>query len=245
MNLMKLSLIDINKALTSSTYEPEKVIRMPPQIGSAVNIISLDDNIFIGSGNKSDGEFFIYNASTKKLEWKNFFIDYDENFMELLIKSDKLDEYKRGIIKIKPDGSRFVKAFTFIPIIDIYNQDGKIEFSLILKNHEKPNINLKVKQFEGSTKVYYENVFLTDNYIYALNRNCNLEDYSKNICKDAEIHVYSWDGNAVCKYKLNEGIGPVAPFVVDEANKRVYTVNPKDDNDYYSVFEIGNELNIN
>lgn len=238
MDLCKLVLLDIEKAIYNPDYEFEKEIDIPVGPGEAVNIIALNDTTFIGTGAEANGEFFIYNRSQEKIEWKDY---YSNSFIDNDVNPDVLSECKRGIIKIKPDKSKFVKALVYLPVIDVYDESGKLDFSIQLSDFVKPNI--QGNEFDSSTMVYYENIFLSDQYIYALNRNCTIEEY--NNCNDAEVHVFKWDGTPVCKYQLNEGIGPASPFVVDELNNHIYTVNPKNEEDFFSLFEINTNLSFN
>ena len=239
MDLCNLILLDINKAIHEPGYEFEHRFEIPIGPGEAVNIIAINDSMFVGGGGDSKGEFFIYNNSQMKLAWKEFYVDpfihQETNNLDIIA------ECKRGIIKIKPDRTMFAKALVYAPIINIYNSCGTLELSIMLSDFKRPDI--KDNEIQGSTMVYYENIFLSDNYIYALNRNCSINDYSS--ANDVEIHVYSWDGKPICKYRLNEGIGPAAPFVVDEFNRKIYTVHPKSEIDFFSFFELGDELLFN
>ncbi len=239
-NAMRYSLIDIQKATSGKDYtEFDKQIILPPHIGTAVNIILLDENTIVASGRVSEGEFMIYNTSTKRTEWKPFLIDFDKQFMDDIKKAKMFNSYKQGIIKAKPDGTRFVKAFGYIPVIDVYNNKAELIFSIIQDSYRKPDINAKNKQFEPETRVYYTNVFLSDKCIYALNQNCTLQELSEGSCTDVEIHMFSWTGDPLYKIILNESIGSLAPFAVDELNNSIYVVNPKSQDDYLSVFDIG------
>jgi hypothetical protein len=239
-NAMRYSLIDVKKATSGHEYTKfDKQIILPPHIGNAVNIVSINENTIVASGRVSEGEFMIYNTSTKKTMWKPFLIDFNKQFMDNIKKAKMFNSYKQGIIKAKPDGTRFVKVFGYVPVIDVYNDKAELIFSIIQDGYKKPDINTKDRHFEPETSVYYTNVFLSDKYIYALNQNCNLQELSEGGCKDVEIHMFSWKGEPLYKIKLNEGIGALAPFAVDEINKNIYTVNPKSQDDYFSVFDIG------
>lgn len=238
-NAMRYSLIDIYNAITENGNNClDKEIVLPPHIGSAVNLISLDEVKIIASGRVSQGEFMIYNLTTKKTEWQPFLVDFNKQFMESIKKLNMLNSYKQGIIKSKPDGTHFVKVFGYVPVIDVYNDEAELCFSIIKDGYKKPTINKNKRQFEPDTRVYYTNVFLSDTYIYALNQNCNLQELSDGNSKDVEIDIFSWKGEPLYKIKLNEGIGALAPFAVDEINKSIYTVNPKSPDDYFSVFDI-------
>ncbi len=241
LNARILSLLDIDKTINASELITLREVILPYEILDAVNIIAAADDVYIGTGVDVAGDFFIYNALTGEFKWKEFYMDYDKKFSEELIKNQGLlHEYKRGIIKIKPDNSRFVKAYIYAPVIDIFNIEGSLDFTIMLKDYKTPS--LSGEMFDMSTMVYYENVFLSNDYIYALSRNCNFEEYSMNECNNAEIHVYNWKGEPVCNYRLNEGIAPIAPFVVDEKNKKIYTVNPKSDEDFFSLFDLDNTV---
>jgi len=242
VNLMKLVLVDISKALGTSYDKPDRSIILPPEVDTACNIIFLDNNIFIGVGIDAKGEFFIYNSLNKTFEWKKFLVDYDSDYMNLLKKYKLLSEYKLGTLKVKPDGSYLVKASVFKPIIDVYNNKLELQFSIEIAGYEKPTINSNKKQFNGSRRLYYANVYVTDNYIYALNQNCNLDELNSNNCSKAEIDVFDWNGKAVCKFQLNEPISSLGPFVIDEKNKQIILFTPKIDGNSYTRFPIENEL---
>lgn len=243
VNLMKLALIDIGKALGTTSFEkPDRTIILPPEVDTACNIISLDNNTFIGVGIDAKGEFFVYDSMNKTFEWKKFLVDYNSDYMNLLSKNGLLSEYKLGTLKVKPDGSHFVKASIFKPIIDVYNNKLDLQFSIELAGYEKPIIDGKKKQFDDSRFLYYANVFLTDNYIYALNQNCSLHEQNSNNCSKAEIDVFDWNGRAICKFQLNEPVSSLGPFVIDEKNDQIILFSPKIDGSSYSRFSIENEL---
>lgn len=242
VNLMKLALIDITHALGKSFDKPDMSIILPPEVNTACNILSLDKNTFIGVGIEAEGEFFIYNSLTKIFKWKEFLVDYNTDYMNLLKKSGLLNEYKLGTLKVKPDGSLFVKASIFKPIIDVYNINCDLQFSIEIAGSEKPTINSNMRQFDETRMLYYANIYLSNNYIYALNQNCSLEEQNSNNCSNTEIHVFDWNGKAICKFLLNEPISSLGPFVIDEKNKQIILFSPKIESNSYYRFSIGSEL---
>lgn len=235
MNKMKFTTFELNKVIKAPIKENDlEVTYMPPEIADAVNIMELNSKYFVGSGSTLLGEFFLYKADTDKLRWFDFIIDYNNNFMNKLKSNNLLQEYKRGIIKVKPDNSKFAKVYNYTSKINIFGIDGKLLFSIQHSNDKQPTI--KSTGFENDTKIYYNNVFLTNTYIYALNLNCNLGDYLKGNFNSVEIDVFNWKGTPIKKIQLNESIGPLSPFVVDEINDKIYTVNPKTEDSYFSSF---------
>ena len=240
-NTMRYSLIDIQKAISGNDYTKfDKQIKMPSQIENAVNIISIDENTIVASGRVSEGEFMIYNTLTEETRWMPFLIDFNKTFMDEIKNARMFNSYKQGIFKIKPDGTRFVKAFGYVPIIDVYNEKADLIFSIIQDGYRKPRINTNQNNhFAPETRVYYTDVFLSDKCIYALNQNCTLQELSEGKGGNVEIHMFSWTGDPLYKIVLNEISGAMAPFAVDELNKNIYVVNPQKMNDYLSVFDIG------
>lgn len=237
MNTFSLSLLDIEKSLTSELFDADSVYSVPAELHDANNVMITPENVLIGSGPFQQGEFFIYNPLQEHTQWIAHRTDYGSQEHSLFKGNlDDIDVLKQGVAKIKPDGSHFVKALVYLPVIDVYRSDGEHRFSLVLNDYHLPVFNNG--SFENQTNVWYENVFLSDNYIYALNRNCNMQHYFGGKCNDAEIHVFNWEGEAVSKYSLNEGIAPAAPFAVDESNNRVYTVNLVDYEPEYRVFDM-------
>lgn len=238
-NLLRFSLFNISEILAGGSALPERQFFLPPEIGVAVNVLSIDEKTILAAGKINQGEFIICDIVSEKVSYKPFLIDFDESFHDELIKSDFIDSYKHSIFKIKPDGTKIVNAHGYLPIIDVYDPKGELIFSIIKdKQFRKPNIDLQNRQFDSSAKVYYLNTFLTDKYIYALNQNCTLAELNSGENNKAKIEVFTWSGQPVAEYFLNESVGPMAPFLVDESRRRIYTVNPKNPYDYYTVFKV-------
>jgi hypothetical protein len=234
-NKMAFTLVDIIKSISTTNAYIEKNIIMSPETGAAVNIISLKNNKFVGGGRVEQGEFFIYNNIKNKIQWKPLIID-DIDYIEAMKTNNLLTSYKQGVIKIKPDKSKFVKIFAYMPIIDVYNENAELSFSIIMRDCKFPSF--RNKQFDEETNVFFTNVFLTDNYIYALNQNCNLLQLSKNSCYNTEILVFDWNGKPVCKYRINETFSSMAPFVVDERNNKLYTISIKESGNFFKIYNL-------
>ena len=237
MNLMKFSLIDIDQALKTSENPRIESFVLPPEVNTAVNIIALDEKVLVGTGIDAMGEFFIYDVETRKFQWKDF-LNRDSEHVQRIEENKLLGTYSLGTIKIKPDASRFVKAFNFQPIIDVYNSNAALEYSIELKGENQPKMNFKTKWFDSAQRLYYSNVFLTDNYIYAMNQNCTFEEFNSNACSQVEVDVFNWEGVALKKFQLNEPAASLGPFVVDEVNERLIKITPKEEYDAITVFDI-------
>lgn len=240
MNINIFSLVNIEQSLVNKNYTPQTQILIPHEFQTAVNLLAISDSIVIGSGISADGEFFFFYPENETLEWKDFRIDYTKNVNSFFRNNlDYIPLLKQGVIKVKPDQKRFVKAMVYAPIIDVFFPNGDIDFSIVLKDFTVPDfLN---GDFNPNTKAWYENIFLTDDFIYALNRNCSILQYAEGECNNVEIHVYNWRGEPVKKYLLNDGIAPAAPFAVDEQNQKIYSLNFKESEDFLYVFNLNKD----
>ena len=238
MNRLTLSLIDVYNALQDDQYTAEKVISLPPQVDDASNFLVLNDSTLIGSGLFAQNEFVIYCREQEQLNWIPININYAEGLKTFLERNTSYSEFlKQGVFKIKPDNTRFVKSHVYFPVIDVYNASGVLEFTIQLSGKSVVPL-FDEGTFDPQTKAWYENIFLTDHFIYALNRNCNIQQYANNECNNSEIHVFDWMGAPIVKYNLNEMIAPGSPFVVDEKNQKIYIVSFVDPDEFFHVFDI-------
>ncbi len=240
INSLKMSLVNLTKAMKNKELQYVKNIVMPPETDDAVNILSLNDTIMVGNGSTySQSEFFTYNTKRKTFNTTPFsLININESYKDELLHNGLLHEYRRGIIKLSPDKQQFIKVCLFSPEIDIYSNNFEKKLTILYKTYTPPKIDSKSKYFDKSSRIYFANVFLTRNYIYVLNMNCTLNQYYTSKANNVTIDVFKWDGKPECKYKLNEGIIASGAFVVDENNSKIYTVNPKTEFDYFSSFDI-------
>lgn len=236
LDRMRFTLIDIQKSINKNKIHEVKSILLPPEINTAVNIIMLNNKIIIGTGVEAPGEFFIYDPEKDVLKWKEFQRNFDETVNNRLLEHNLISEYNRGIIKVKPDGKKFIKVFLFQPYIDIYNENAEIEKSFVYNDFH--NLKFDNNYFAGNTRCYFLNACLTDELIFIINLNCTLTDFFQNNCNDVFVDVFNWNGNQICRFKLNEGISAIGAFAVDYNNLKLYTINPKNEFDYYSSFNI-------
>lgn len=236
-NRMRYSLVSIDKLIKDSDNILLETHIMPPRLGAAVNLIKLDKYIVAG-GRSLSGEFIIYDPETKEKKWAPFINEFNSAFMLELKKTGLIKNIKQGVLKVKPDRSYFVKAYSYLPIVDIYDSNARLKFSIINNKIDEPDINFRNKTFNPDTKIYNTNVFLTDRFIYVANNNCTLQELVAEDAKNVLIEVYTWEGVPKIRFELNEGIGPMAPFVVDEKNEMIYTMNPQIDGRCFSQFDI-------
>ena len=242
MNRMRLTCNDIFRSINDMDAKPKKTIVLPPEANTACNVIIVNQNLVIGSGIDAQGEFFIYDIMKDDFRWKKHLVDHDIACLKNLEQNKLLGQYKLGTLKVKPDGTSFVKAYLFQPLIDVYNKKLDILFTIKTGDYDEPKFMESNNNFIGTSNAYYANVFLTDEYIYALNYNCHYQDmYNINV-RNAEMHIFNWSGDAVCRIKLNQGITPFGPFAVDDNNTMIIKSEPAEEKDNFSVFRIDSLL---
>lgn len=237
MNTKVLSIAHVGNSLNNPNYQHEIRHTLPAESNEIVNVLVFNEDTILGSGVTAEGEFFRFYPLLQSWEWIDYRIHYTTKLSSFYQQNtEHIPILKQGVVKAKPDQTRFVKALVYSPIIDIYHINGDLDFSIVLKNAPLPLFHKGA--FNPQTKAWYENIFLSDNHIYALNRNCTIAQYVAGDCRDVEIHVFNWQGQAVLKYRLQDGIAPAAPFVVDEKNKRIYTIHYKENGDFFLVYDL-------
>lgn len=131
---------------------------------------------------------------------------------------------------IKPDKSRLVNATKIGAILEIFDFDGDMNMSSMcnmfiykpiygIAQGAKP---LFVVSNED-TLLGFENICVTDNYIYAL-----LYDNDVRM-RPKSVSVFSWDCKPIKKIYLDK---PVTKMCVDEDNGKIYLLAISEKNGY-------------
>jgi hypothetical protein len=130
--------------------------------------------------------------------------------------------------------------------------------SLCIVSPDKPSDPLYIKfddapfpQFDAANQqanreilrnlpLQYINLYTTDNHIYVLyaNKKGNeIENHSiEALPQGVSIHVFNWDGTALCSLNLDRIINC---FCVDEKNKIIYGIDPTgEENSVFYSFDM-------
>ena len=201
VNKMKLCAINIDKSLSTGECFIEKTI---PSVPMAVNCFYSNDSLLIAERMMPKN----YHLLIKNL-YSNIIIA-DKPIYNFPV-DDCFSTYK-STWKIKPDGTKYVLAMKSMNQLNIGDllTDKKIQLNIYNKNPKLEDIVNKESGIEKHS--YYIEVETTDKYIYGLYLDQPREDmYVKE--KSLEIHVFSWDGDAVCKYIIPQYI---ESFAVNE-----------------------------
>jgi hypothetical protein len=218
---------------------------IPPDFRAEYGIFFINDSLVVGTSSaeyesylwKEKGpftkmqHFFRYNPKSKGIAWRKPF--------PLLEFSNKLEcgfIYQDWPI-LKPDGTRIACSFTYFDQIIIYNIEGQ-DLIRIISPIKPPRLVLPDQsEWSKMNRYYYIHGYATNNYIYTVYRNDTYENLVNEENK-AEIHVFDWEGNGVCKYKTKF---PLNNITVDEHQGIIYAGQESVSGDAV-IFKIGPEL---
>lgn len=141
---------------------------------------------------------------------------------------EKVDAYKGILATNKKDRVAF--CCTFTDLIDFYDAKGK----LISRLHGPEHFYTSFIEFNNEMMMgsrpdgnYYRDAFYSpfggEKYLYVLfnGKFVNRPGYDL-LAQD--ILVFDWDGNPVCRYKLDMGVSKIT---IDESNRIIYGISNK------------------
>ena len=129
------------------------------------------------------------------------------------------------------NGNKFAIAYYMLDRLELGQiKEGKIQKNCFIGENTVPDFyrygyNEKKDFNIDRNIIYYENLYVTNEAVYALYSNKRLdvtEREHSNI-----IEKYSWSGDPLMRYELDY---PLAYFVVDERTHSIYGINPSIDN---------------
>jgi len=217
---LKLTLINITRTIQKEKTVIEKSISEPPVVGQARNLFILQNNMLTGTSMSPKGRFFFYNMDKKEI------VKWIEYYPKVKDPPDKgqLHNFYSSKTCISPNGKKLISALTFFERIDIINTKTKSkDLSLIFNRKPKkpPETFLKdlSKPFPQNLEYYYNDLQVTNKYIYALKFNTIHKKLDVPWSTTPILQIFKLNGEPICSYRLNKG---VVYFAVDERNKTVY-----------------------
>jgi len=135
------------------------------------------------------------------------------------------NQASQGIIRLKPDGSKFVVSALWSDIIDIYNLDG----TLVARFHGPLNVSprydvVEVNKIpvmapdEKHAQFGYVDLAVSDKKIYALY--CG-RPFGKHKLQSQYVHVYNWNGDFLKTYVLDPAVDQLA---IDSREERFFGI---------------------
>ena len=123
-----------------------------------------------------------------------------------------------SVKRVKPDGTLMSMAMMDFDEVNIFDIKGEDHLSVSISGKTKDNNILRnYHLFEKESDwIYYWGGSVTDDSIYALYLDCDLEKIEEAI---PVIHVFSWDGQLKAIYHLNECLRSI---IVSDDGKSLY-----------------------
>ena len=206
VNQSRLCAIDVNQSLLSGKCSIDKSITTIPM---AVNCFYSNDSLLIMEQRVAKNyNLLIKNLNSGAVLHKEPIYNYPAE--------NAFGTYQSKW-RIKSDGTKYVSAMIGINQINIGD--------FLTGQKKSLNIYNKISRLEDvidkatglQKNIYYCGIEITDDYIYALYMNQPYEDtFMKE--KSMEVHVFSWDGDVICKFIIPQYI---TRFAVNETKEYI------------------------
>jgi hypothetical protein len=218
---------------------PVDVKKMPPQVIPCSKSFVLKNSNILGVSTAINDQVFIYSQENNVLQGYNFYPIIPNPYDHLTSKT-----IYSAYLNLKPDKSHFVLAYQWFKSLCIVSLDKPSE-PVYLRFEDAPFPQFDVANQQTNIEIIkglplqYINLYTTDNYVYALyagKKGNDMENHSQEALQGVSVHVFNWDGTAVCSLNLDRIINC---FCVDEKNRIIYGIDPTgEDNSIFYSFDI-------
>lgn len=177
----------------------------------------MDDSVVIGTNDMSSKfKLHFVNLKTGAIKNRGEYASFDKELpMSAMIDASSC------YVDINPKTKDIVLSYRYTDVIEIYDANGTLKKALQGPDNYDVDFVINSNQTMGKTpqtRKAYVNSFATENYIYLLYSGCYRKD--KNWSNGMRLFVFSWDGEPVREYVLEE---PVYAFGIDEKQNKMYS----------------------
>lgn len=185
---------------------------------------------YISVSNKPESPCFLFNEKGDKIADFGSYPESEVTYTDL----ELVDAFRAILVTNRKDKVAVCHFFT--DLIDIYNEEGKLEKHL----HGPDHFQTLFQEFKDGDRIgseavpgTYKDAFYSpvsvDNSFFVLYNGKMVEDPAYNLLAK-EIFVIGWDGSLQCHYRLDQGVSRIA---VDAAHRKIYGIS--DDPEYHIV----------
>ncbi len=242
----KFQLINLTSLLSKRPKPPKQSISIDRTTNFEFGIFSISENYIVGTSS-SNKESYYWKKRENVLKGHFFRRDLRDGSIEWTVPRPELSfKYRSqcGVIYqdfpgMKPDKSKIAAANKYFSKIDVYKGSGELDFSIKIPS-EKMNLVLpNSSDWFKENHQYYGSCSVSDDYIYALYKNTSFDAFYESDF-EPEIHVFDWDGNPICRYRLKI---PLDHIAVDEKTRTIFGGHDVTDGGI-TVFKMGDELSF-
>ncbi len=214
-----LKLINIARSLeTKEIVVDDELLYISREFHPIIDVFLLSNGDFTGKSLNQTGRLFYYDKENNQTSY----IEYFPKVRRLPFDENMIDNLYIGPTRISNDNSKIVSALELFKRIDVFTAETDHLFSIVFDDSpENPDFFINSNDpIPGTLMHFYYDLFLTENYIYALNINMSEDKLNREVDTGySEIHVFSWEGEPVALYRLNHLIYSVT---IDEENDYLY-----------------------
>ncbi len=235
--IRRLSFVNILKAINNKSYYPETINSRDRRISHLALLGSATisaDSIIVGSSADQtiEGRFFCYNIRKDILTWEPF---YPVPKIPP-VKSLKGPMYKT-YLALRPDGKNIAAASLFFERIDVLDNKGKLNHSVVFENQDRQDFSDPRYLPPKGSHEYFTSVSVSQDFIYAINIDITIGPGE--IRDTAYLVKVPWD-EAVKSPIIYKVTPKVLKIRVDEENNRIIGLKPF--NSFIYVYKMGNQL---
>lgn len=210
-----ISVLDVNNGRLSDIYVDKDSLSVSgttmDELLFCFNINRLNDTLYAGTkmGEQSEGLFFTYNATDKEFGWVDYSTGYEKELSEArssLYYSALCANAEKGI---------FIVALRYFNRLLFFDADGSLLKEVQIGKKLLSPVWDKEFQMVALSPYYFEDVCITDDFIYALWSNNSLEDEALQLA-NSQVFVFDWNLNHVNTYNLD---APVLRMAVVPDNR--------------------------
>jgi hypothetical protein len=228
-DMRSLKLIDlISGEQQINSVEYIKSISFPGILSPLNYAYIINDSIIYGLLlSKSEKELIKYNIINKKI---TNIIDFPDIYPKL--PEDFYPTLYLKQIDFAPDRSKFVFTYIQIPILRIYSINGDLIKQITYTDApEQTRYSVSDGRLVNNSRYfYYQNVQVTNDYIFALYELRQFEEKKLKVLSKKEMHVFDWNGNPILKINLKEWI---STYVISPDSRKIFFINPMKENYIY------------
>ena len=220
----RISKIRVESMLERVDFIPQQYYVLHSDLIFAQRVMYLNASTVVGFGGVRQGRLYVSNIRTDETTFTEFIPDPG-----FTVSERNIGYAYFGYFSISSANKRIVTTSRYFNQLEIY--DYNLNLLSVIRNENEFEIQIDTKGLVNeNSRVYYNDIDVSDNYIYALYVNVNVNETLNEMLNDdeveeSEIHVFDWDGNFLMRYILE---GYYESFTIDERNNRFYAVNPYD-----------------
>ena len=241
-----LKQFNLTKILNNNKTTPDWTLRLPSDLIFRFNTIYMQNNsLLLGDYRPSSndynlkGKYFIFNPKSREINWKDMFSASDNE-----LPSNVIPYYYYSYLAYNASLGVTVSAMHYFNKINILNENGEKLKSISMsnsKNLSTPKIDKTTESIDTSSIVYFNDVFASTKYFYAISIENTINYYLSDVGK-MKLYVFDWNFTPKTIIYLDRVF--LGKFIVDEKSNELIIVNYGKDSERYPLIKYKLPINL-